>query len=941
MKHFGTAGKVVVVVFLSFYYVVLAGAESVHSSSSDKHPYYNLKIDFDTDSHFLTAVETIRFANTTGTPLTELHFNTYANKVYTAEERKIISFYQNYFKVNMFPNGIQNPEFKISAIRSGRNPLEYSIEGPFSTILIVLLDTPLQEGEVIEVTMEFSLKLPNIYGLVGHYKGVSYLGHWYPVLSVYKDNRWHDNPLSADHQPYFSEAAYYDVELTIDSRQVVAHTGNLIDVRDNPEGTKTVKIKTGPVRDFTLATSSSYKVLSGEAQGVTINLFYLSEDEVCAKEGLKYAIAAMNFYMEEFGPYPYPVFNIAETHIGWLGNEFSNIMFLDSRAFHIPDVLYRHLDFLISHEMAHQWWYLQVGSDQFTQTWLDEAFASYADGLYLESKYGADNNYLALPKWALFLPNTSFREARTHRYLSTAKNNSDEKILKPINQFTSPENIFISAYDKGVWVLEMLRYVVGDDDFSELMRVYIDRFRYGIADVEDFIHICEEVTQKDLRWFFDEWLTTTKKCDYGIDKLKQHYNNNRWNTHLTVRRYGEIQMPVEILVKTKRGDEIIKQWDGQEELKEYFLQTEDKVVQILVDPNQRLLDYRLQNNYWPRRIKVKSTPYYPIIYDFPVLNPTDAYSVVVGATYNVFNAGFRISGRRVHDYMSYFDCRYNYMHEELDTVVCHNIEHVVGKNTSLELKLGHLRSVDSPERFNRGRISFTKQLGPTVYSIDKMLNNITFYFERNKEIELDESDIQRSKVGVTYNMDYRILAWDPVGGMRLMFNIEKGNEILGANTDFVKGELDARFYKSLWNPEHVFAVRLNPGLSNGNVSGEEAFKLGGKDSLRGYGDRKFEGKNKLLLNAEYRFPLIEAREDSILRNFFTFNRLNGALFYDAGIPWNSSFDEGEMKSNVGVGLRFEVTVLGFFEKVFNRLDVAVPLDGSEDVHVWFEITHAF
>ena len=291
--------------------------------------------------------------------------------------------------------------------------------------------------------------------------------------------------------------------------------------------------------------------------------------------------------------------------------------------------------------------------------------------------------------------------------------------------------------------------------------------------------------------------------------------------------------------------------------------------------------------------------------------------------------------------MSYFDSRYDYHHKEVDTRLGHIIEHAVGKDTSMGLELGHLYSIDSSERFNRGRISFTKKLGPTVYSIDKMLNDVTLYFERNKEIELDETDIQRSKVGLRYNIDYRILAWDPIGGMRFMCDIGKGSKILGADTSFVKGEMDMRFYKSLWNPEHMFALRLNAGLSDGDVSGKEFFKLGGKDTLRGYGDGRFESKNKFLVNAEYRFPLIEEREESILRNFFTFNRLNGVVFYDAGLPWDRHIDEDDIKSNIGLGLRFEVTVLGFFEKTFNRLDVAVPLEGSDDVHVWFEITHAF
>ncbi len=319
------------------------------------------------------------------------------------------------------------------------------------------------------------MKLPNTYGVLGYYQDISYLGHWYPILSVHKNDHWHDNPLGADHQPYFSEASYYDVELTVNAEQVIAHTGNLVATHVNSDGTRTLIIKTGLVRDFTFTSSSLYKVISGRSKDVDINLFYLPADEECALKGLDYAVSAMNFYVETFGPYPYSVFNIAETHIGWLGNEFSNIIVIDSRGFNLPDVLYRHLDFLISHEMAHQWWYLQVGSDQFTQTWLDEALASYAGNLYLESKYGKDDNYLTLPDWALFLPNTSFKEARTHRYLYAAKNNFDEKI-EEINPLSDQPFLILENIDKedALIIEEKIKNIDGTELEKSSVRNYVD-----------------------------------------------------------------------------------------------------------------------------------------------------------------------------------------------------------------------------------------------------------------------------------------------------------------------------------------------------------------------------------------------------------------------------------------------------------------------------------
>ena len=555
-----------IVVFILFYgYLTASYADEGETVSNPiaAHTRYNFVMDFDAGEHALSAVETVHFVNTTNTVLDELHFNIYSNKKYTPYEKKVLELYQSYFKVNMFPEGLLYPDLDLISIKAGNKSLSYNITGPAKTVLVVSLDSPIKKGQDVELVIEFKLKLPNAFGILGYYRGINSFGHWYPILSVYKNDRWHDNPIGADHQPYFSDASYYDVELNIDANQVVAHTGDIVSVNSISDLKKQIKIKTGLVRDFTLATSSLYKVIEQKTKGVNVKFYYLQEDEDCAREGLKLAVSAMDFYIETFGPYPYPEFSIAEGHIGWLGNEFSNIIFIDSRGFNLPDVLYRHLDFLISHEMAHQWWYVQVGSDQYAETWLDEAFACYAGNLYLESKYGVEDNYLQFPKWSAFLPNTSFRAARTQRYLKAAKNNTDEKILQPINAFKSPENVFIAAYDKGFWVLEMLRYLVGDKVFFEIMREYVKKYQYKTANVEDFVNIAEEISGEDLDWFFREWLTTTEKCDYGVKDVCANQSQGLWSTAFTIEKYGEIVMPVDILVETEDGNKIIEKWDGR------------------------------------------------------------------------------------------------------------------------------------------------------------------------------------------------------------------------------------------------------------------------------------------------------------------------------------------------------------------------------------------
>jgi outer membrane protein assembly factor BamA len=334
------------------------------------------------------------------------------------------------------------------------------------------------------------------------------------------------------------------------------------------------------------------------------------------------------------------------------------------------------------------------------------------------------------------------------------------------------------------------------------------------------------------------------------------------------------------------------------------------------------------------------------MYDFPIMNPSDAYSIVLGTTFNVFNFGIRASGRRIFDYMTYAECRYSFAHNEFDSLFGHDIEHPLGlTDWTLNFESGYNYSPDSPERFGRVRIGATKSMGQAIYSIDKVENDFKIYQEYNKEIDLYRNVFHRSKIGIERAIDYRILTWDPVGGFRAKFNLEYGGKYFGSNSSFLKGQADGRIYWHLWRPDYVFADRLLLGLSKGDLTGQERFSLGGQDTLRGYGDGRFRSSNQFLYSGEFRFPIVGEQEDSILRNFFTFNRLNGTAFYDRGVAWDNDYAHTKAKDDVGFGLRFEVTVLGFFEKVMNRLDFAYPLkkdeQGKRAVHVCFNIMQAF
>lgn len=138
---------------------------------ADTFSRYNFKIKFDAQNHNLEAIERISFINNTGISLNELHFNIYANKQFSQGEINKVGFYQNYFKVNMFPEGIQGADFKIKSVTNSGRPLAYVIEGPSLTTMNIKLGKSLQPGEGIELEIVFDLKLPHVFGTLGYFQG--------------------------------------------------------------------------------------------------------------------------------------------------------------------------------------------------------------------------------------------------------------------------------------------------------------------------------------------------------------------------------------------------------------------------------------------------------------------------------------------------------------------------------------------------------------------------------------------------------------------------------------------------------------------------------------------------------------------------------------------------------------------------------------------------
>ena len=225
-----------------------------------------------------------------------------------------------------------------------------------------------------------------------------------------------------------------------------------------------------------------------EVEGVPVETWVYPQDRDPGFYDYALAERILRFFSGHIGPYPYAkLANVqSKTRFGGMENA-SNIFYAEGSVTGT-----RQSEGLLAHEIAHQWFGDSVTEQDWPHIWLSEGFATYFTQLYMEFTYGHDRLVAGM------------RTARD-RVLAYARRAPNSPVVDPsitnLMALLSP-----NAYQKGAWVLHMLRHEVGDDVFWDGIRDYYRRYRDGNARTEDFRRVMEEASGRDLAWFFRQWI---------------------------------------------------------------------------------------------------------------------------------------------------------------------------------------------------------------------------------------------------------------------------------------------------------------------------------------------------------------------------------------------------------------------------------------------------
>ncbi|MBE3582044.1 MAG: M1 family metallopeptidase [Thermoanaerobacteraceae bacterium] len=377
------------------------------------HPVYNIQARLDPAGELLQGKLLLAYQNPYFYPLTELQFNLPANGMAEAA------------------NSMTVHRVKINQIEAA-----FMVQG---TRLEVPLNRPLFSRQTLVVEIDFSTHIPDRAARLGVFDGVTMVSGWYPLLAPRQEGAWQGMAEGASFgEPYFADAAYYQVDLRVPSHLVVVASGRVTGRTEGGGWTGWSFSSEHPIREFAFAAGAGWQFAGRRVGPVELVLATRSRP---SPEILDTAVQALKYFQEYWGTYPYSYLHLVEVPLeGLSGMEYPGLIFLSTLKGYSPPV--------VVHEVAHQWWYNLVGNDSIRAAWIDEGLAEYSTLLYYSF---ADPDYYR----------------RRKEEIASVAGRELELADLPLTAYASEEDYRRIVYRQGVlywlrWEESMGRQALGD-----------------------------------------------------------------------------------------------------------------------------------------------------------------------------------------------------------------------------------------------------------------------------------------------------------------------------------------------------------------------------------------------------------------------------------------------------------------------------------------------
>lgn len=511
---------------------------------------------------------------------------------------------------------VRNEEMEVTpGVELKRVNMPYEVHG---TRLVLKPATPLRAGQTANISIEYGFNIPQVGAgaRMGWSKNdLIFMAYWYPQMAVYDDVvGWHPDPFVSTTE-FYSDFANYDYTIDMPAGWVIVGTGELV----NPQQTLAPDVygrlqqaeKSNTVvhvLDRTTRTKATQPGTNGRvqwhytAQNVRDVAFsasresnwdamksaYTRVDAIWRdqapnwKDGAVMSAHSIDFHSKNIGiAYPYSHMTAVEgADIISGGMEYPMMTLIGPYNEQGSNALYA----VITHELAHMWFPMIVNSDERRYSWMDEGTTQFNENEAEQDYFKAKDQRFQLEDQEI--------------YLMVSRMGEEGELMRRSAFHYSPAAYEVATYEKPATVLVALKAMLGDSLFYKAYREYAQRWKYKHPYPWDMWNTFEDVTGKDLDWFWQQWYFTTWTLDQAVASVV----NTASGALIKIDDLGNVIMPV-LLTITRENGEVVKREISADAWLDGATSTTmtipgGKVSKVEIDPSRFLPDANRANNVW-------------------------------------------------------------------------------------------------------------------------------------------------------------------------------------------------------------------------------------------------------------------------------------------------------------------------------------------------------
>jgi len=366
--------------------------------------------------------------------------------------------------------------------------------------------------------------------------------------------------------------------------------------------------------------------LTGTGDSLEVRHFVYREDSSRAVANFGDTPEMMTFFASLFGEYPFEKYGMAcVTGFGG-GMEHQTMTTISKSAARDG------AESLIAHELAHMWWGDMVTCFDWPEIWLNEGFATYSEAMWHEHTYGF-NSFKAKM--------TEYGNDYLHGSYTT------HPLYDPPVLFS-----WSHVYTKGAWVLHMLRHMVGDSLYSQILQAYGETFKYGNATTEDFRGVVDSVMNDTFNYYFQQWVYSPEHPHYEYGWQVEALGGESYLFSLQIRQIQQdgplFSMPVDLKLNYPGGDTTFTVWVNAHTFQEITLPLSLPeglpTFTLSFDPDNWLLDEHQEVPYVTARVAatspVQNELHVPVSTDISVTFDNDMDETTIHDSTFTVNASF-------------------------------------------------------------------------------------------------------------------------------------------------------------------------------------------------------------------------------------------------------------------------------------------------------------